>query len=202
MLDPTKSIAAKELPMPPLIATHPSQPGGRPRLVRFASVTLAGVALVLAFTWAGLVSTASASPIPPCAASQLSARITFWQGAAGSRIANVLLVNTSFVKCTIRNYPRVQLVDRPGTVMINGLAPSTTGALHTLLPLGFIKTEVQTGNYCGPAYTAPVTLAFGLPGSLGRVIAIPLSEADTMGVPPCLGTPGSAGHISMHAWHT
>jgi len=184
------------------IAPQAGEAVGRPRLVRLAGVTLASLALVLAFTWAGLVSTVSAAPTPLCAASQLSARITFWQGAAGSRIANVFLVNTSFVKCTVRNYPRVQLVDRPGTVMINGSAPSTTGALHALLPLGFLKTEVEAGNYCGPAYTAPVTLDFVLPGSLGRVIAIPLSAADTMGVPPCNGAPGSAGHISMHAWHT
>ena len=37
-------------------------------------------------------------------------------------------------------------------------------------------------------------------GTLGRVVAIPVSPTDTTGVPPCLGAPGSTGHISMHAW--
>jgi hypothetical protein len=61
---------------------------------------------------------------------------------------------------------------------------------------------VSDGNYCGAAYAKPVTLAFVLPGTLGQVVAIPLSPSDTTGVPPCNGASGSAGHISMHAWHT
>jgi Protein of unknown function (DUF4232) len=184
------------------ISSRSVEVAGRPRLGRFALVVLAGLALVLAFMWTGLVSPASAATTPKCLASQLSARIVDWQGAAGSRIADVFLVNTSYVKCTVRNYPRVQLVDRHGTVLINGSSASTTATLHTLQPLGFLKTEVSASNYCGGAFTAPVTLAFGLPGSLGRVISMPRSSADVSGVPPCNGSPGSAGHIQMHAWHT
>jgi hypothetical protein len=161
-----------------------------------ALALLAGLALSLA-----TAGSAAAAP-PLCVASQLSARITFWQGAAGSRAANVLLVNTSFASCQVRNYPRVQLVSASGAVLINGTAASTTGALHTLAPLGFLKTEVIDSNYCGPAYAKPVTVAFWLPDGLGRIVAIPLSPADAKGVPPCFGAPGSPGHISVHAWHT
>jgi hypothetical protein len=149
----------------------------------------------------GLAGTAAASA-PRCLGSQLSARIVDWQGAAGSRIADVELVNTSFATCTVRNFPRVRLVSAHGAVLINGKAPSTTAAIHVLPRLGFLKTEVGDSNYCGPSYAKPVTLVFVLPGTLGRVVAIPLSPNDASGVPPCLGAPGSAGHISMHAWHT
>ena len=69
-------------------------------------------------------------------------------------------------------------------------------------PLATLKTEVADGNYCGPAYKKPVTLAFVLPGAAGRVVVMPLSPTDASGVPPCNGAPRSAGHISMHAWHT
>src|ERR1035437_6689723 len=102
----------------------------------------------------------------------------------GSRIADVRIVNTSFVPCTLRNYPRARLVSAHGAVMINGAAASTTAGTHVLPGLGFLRTEVSDGNYCGAAYAKPVTLAFVLPGTLGQVVAIPLSPTDTSGAPP------------------
>ena len=149
----------------------------------------------------GFVPAVSAAPVPACVAGHLSARIASWQGAAGSRIADVRIVNTSFTPCVLRNYPRVRLVSSTGVVMISGPAASTTAGTHLMAPLGFLRSEVSASNYCGSAFAKPVTLAFQLPGTLGRVVAIPLSPTDTGGVPPCLGVPGSAGHISMHAWH-
>jgi hypothetical protein len=149
----------------------------------------------------GFAPAASAGPVPACTGTHLSARIASWQGAAGSRIADVRLVNTSFAPCRIRNFPRVRLVSAHGVVMINGAAASTTAATHVLPALGFLRTEVSDSNYCGPAFPRPVTLVFVLPGTLGRVVAIPVSATDAGGVPPCNGAPGSAGDISMHAWH-
>jgi len=145
--------------------------------------------------------TLAALPVPACLAGQLSARVVGWQGAAGSRIADVELVNTSFVHCSLRDLPGVQLVSAHGAVMINGPAPSTTAHTHGIVPLGFLKTEVSDSNYCGPAFSRPVTLAFVLPAAAGRVVAVPASPTDAGGVPSCLGAPGSAGNISMHAWH-
>jgi len=139
---------------------------------------------------------------PPCTGTHLSARIVDWQGAVGSRIADVRLVNTSFSSCTIRDYPQVRLVNSHGTILLKGAAASSTAAAHVLAPLGFLKTEVQDSNYCGSAPTRPTTLVFFLPGTQGRVVAIPVSGHDDTGVPPCNGNPGSAGHIEMHAWHT
>ena len=150
----------------------------------------------------GVVGSVSASTPPFCLGTQLSARIVDWQGAAGSRIADVVLVNTSFTRCRIRNFPRVRLINAHGVVLINGHAALTTAATHTLAGLGFLETEVSDSNYCGQAYTKPVTVEFVLPGTLGHVVAIPVSRTDGAGVPPCLGAPGSAGHIEMHAWHT
>jgi hypothetical protein len=168
---------------------------------RFAlAATVAAVAALGASV--GAAAPVAATTPPLCVGTQLSARIVDWQGAAGSRIADVVLVNTSFTSCRIRNFPRVRLVDAHGAVLINGHAALTTSATHVLGGLGFLKTEVSDNNYCGPAFTKPVTLAFILPGALGRVVVIPFSRTDAGGVPPCLGAPGSAGHIAMHAWHT
>src|SRR5664280_1859430 len=152
--------------------------------VRVARAAAAGAVILLALGLAGLVPAASAGPVPACVGGHLSARIASWQGAAGSRIADVRIVNTSFTPCVLRNYPRVRLVSASGAVMINGAAASTTAATHLLAPLGFLRTEVADSNYCGPAFVKPVTLVFILPGTLGRVVAMPVSATDTGGVPP------------------
>lgn len=161
-----------------------------------------GILLASGVALAAPPPAAEAATVPACTAAQLSARIAAWQGTAGSRVADVRIVNTSFVPCVLRNYPRVRLVSAHGIVMLNGAAGSKTGAAHVLPALGFLRTEVSDGNYCGPGYAKPVTLAFVLPGTLGQVMAIPYSPSDTLGVPPCNGAPGSVGHITMHAWHT
>ncbi len=181
---------------------QPWAAGPSRRSPRVALLALASLALVLSVSWSGLVSQASAAPTPKCGHTQLSARVVRWTGAAGSRIADVILVNTSFVKCTIRDLPQVQLVDRSGAALISGPAAATTGPLHTLLPLAFLKTAVSDSNYCGPAVVAPASVAFKLPAPLGRVIAMPRSSGDVSGVPPCNGAPGSAGTISMQPWRT
>jgi hypothetical protein len=168
-----------------------------------ARPTLVAAILALAMSLTGVLAiSVSAAPIPACRSTQLSARIVNWEGAAGSRIANVRVVNTSFASCYVRNFPRVRLVSATGATLIGGPAASTTAATRVIAPLHLVKTEVSTSNYCGPAFMAPATLTFSLTGTLGRVVAMPVSSTDTSGVPPCLGSPGSAGHISMHAWHT
>jgi len=169
---------------------------GRSRRV-VALVGALGAALVL--SGAVFVSTAEAAT-PACSGSQLSARITMWEGAAGSRIAHVRLYNTSFTNCYVRNFPQVRLVSATGHTLIAGHAASTTGATHTIHPLHYLTSLVSASNYCGGSFTAPVTLTFTLANNHGHVVAIPLRTTDTSGVPPCNGSPGSAGHISMHAW--
>jgi hypothetical protein len=133
-----------------------------------------------------------------CAPATLVARITLWEGAAGQRIAHVEVTNTG-PTCTLPAMARPQLVEDHGAVLINGAGPATS-ALLTVGAGGLLKTLVQAGNYCGPAPTAPVTVAFVLAGGTGRVVALPVSATDTSGVPPCLGAPGSAGSIEMHPW--
>jgi hypothetical protein len=167
---------------------------------RFGRLVALTLGLATAFSLAGIVAGPALASTPACTASQLSARILDWQGAAGSRIADVRLYNTSFTSCYVRNFPQVRLVSRTGHALITGHTASTTGAAHAISALHYLVTEVQTTNYCGPAFSVPATLTFTLTGTLGRVVAIPLTTTDTSGVPPCNGAPGSAGSISMHAW--
>ncbi len=159
------------------------------------------------------ISSPSATPsvaptIAVCTSAQLAARVTpfepssgvfeGWQGAAGSRFADVELTNTG-PACTLPAMARPQLIDGHGAVIINGEAPGDS-TLLTVDPGTVLKTVVSAANYCGPAPTAPVTVAFVFNDGTDRVVAVPVSPTDTSGVPPCNGDPGSAGDITMHPW--
>jgi len=121
-----------------------------------------------------------------------------WQGAAGSRIANVELTNTG-PACRLAVMTRAQLIDGHGTILIDGPAPTDLTTLN-VAPGALIKTMVRVGNYCGPVPGAPISLAFVLAGNAGRISARAVSPTDTVGLPPCNGAPGSAGSIEMQAW--
>jgi hypothetical protein len=116
----------------------------------------------------------------------------------GHRIADVQLTNTG-ATCRLAALDRPQLIEGSGAVLINGAAPAAS-AMLTMTSGAVLRTMIQDGNYCGPTPAAPVSVAFVLAGSTGRVVALPLSASDTSGVPPCNGAPGSAGDIEMHAW--
>ncbi len=134
--------------------------------------------------------------IGPCNPGSLAARITAWEGAAGSRIADVELTNAGTVTCTLATLAKPQLVDGHGSVLIEGTDPGPSARL-TVAPGDLLKTLVQDANYCGPDPVAPVTVAFVLDGG-GRFVATPVSPTDAT-VPPCNGA-GSAADIAMQPW--
>lgn len=141
----------------------------------------------------------SVTPEPtvgPCDPLRLSARITSWDGAAGSRIATVELVQHGPDPCLLEARARPQLVAGDGAVLIDGANPRTTTVL-TLEAGATVTTLVSAANYCGPAPQAPVSVAFVL-GDGRRLVAAPATLSDTS-VPPCNG-PGQPGAIEMHPW--
>ena len=137
------------------------------------------------------------APTPgPCGPSKLAARITLWEGAAGSRIAHVELTNAGTATCTLHAMDKPQLVDGKGSVLIDGSTP-TSKALITVAPGDVLNTLVEDSNYCGPNPMPPVSVAFVQSGG-GRIMATPFSPTDAT-VPPCNG-PGSGASIDMHPW--
>lgn len=142
---------------------------------------------------------ATSPPTPsPCVATQLVARVVGWSGAAGQRFADVELTNTG-VDCVLDALSRPQLVEGHGAVLIDGVSPPTSPVV-AVGPGDVVKTRVETANYCGPVPTPPITVAFVLPREAGRVTAIPISPTDAVGLPPCLGDPGSPGTVAMEPW--
>ena len=146
---------------------------------------------------------ATATPMPTatpkiglCLPADLAARITLWEGAAGSRIAHVEVTNSGRVACTLEKLERPQLIDGAGRVLIDGTDPTSRNVLD-LAPGQRVTTLVEASNYCGAAPVPPVRVAFVLRDG-NRFIAAPPSPTDVT-VPPCNG-PGQPAAIGMQPW--
>jgi hypothetical protein len=131
-----------------------------------------------------------------CDPRNLAARITLWEGAAGSRIAHVEVRNSGTTECLLDTTERASLLDGNGTVLIRGTTPSTVDEL-ALSAGATATTLVETGNYCGPNPVAPVSIHFRMSTGL-QFVASPVDRTDAT-VPPCLGYSQPAT-IDMHPW--
>lgn len=150
----------------------------------------------------------SGGDVGGCLAADLNARILAWQGAAGSRIAEVRITNTTARPCLIQGTPGLELVDAGGRVLIDSAAAGPSGEPHVaatdpvfeLAPDGDLGTEVQASNYCGSTPAMPIDIAVRLPAGGGRIVAKPdagVSSVDA--IPPCLGAATDA-QIVMNGW--
>jgi hypothetical protein len=136
-----------------------------------------------------------APTLAPCDHSVLAARITQWDGAAGSRIATVELKNAGTSDCILDDRSVPKLVGGDGKVLIDGKETTTSHGL-VMMPGVIHSTLVEVSNYCGPDPVPPVTVAFQFAN--GTVRATPVSPTDAT-VPPCNGA-GSPASIDMHPW--
>ena len=134
-----------------------------------------------------------------CTPETLAARITSWDGAAGSRIGSVELKNSGTVPCETAAVDRPQLVGGDGTILIEGVA-AVAPARITLAAGQVVTTLVRDSNYCNDIPVAPITVAFVLSSGEGRIVATPVTPTDTGGLPPCNGDANSLGTIEMQAW--
>ena len=139
----------------------------------------------------------TAAAIRPCDPGALAARVTSWEGAAGSRIGNVTLTNTGSDPCTLTEMARPMLIDGRGAVLAQGRLDTNPGSTIEVRPGTSLTTQVLVSNVCGAPPVPPVTIAFDL-GDDRRLVAEPVSPTDAT-VPPCNG-PGMPAEIQMHAW--
>ncbi len=136
------------------------------------------------------------SAVVACDPADVAVRITAWDGAAGSRIAHVTLVNQGASECSLDAMARPQLVDGRGDVLIDGREPTDRATLP-LAPGATVQTLVEVSNLCGATPAPPISVAFVLADGR-RVLADPASPTDAT-VPPCNGTAAPAV-IDMHPW--
>jgi len=140
------------------------------------------------------VESTSPPAIPACSPDTLAARITTWEGAAGSRIATVSVTNTGSGTCAMPQPTSLALIDGADKSLVTGVGP-TSSAMQVAAGAA-VTTLVDVSNYCGGTPTAPVTIRFDLAGR--DVTAQPLSATDTT-VPPCNGATVPAS-IQMQPW--
>jgi hypothetical protein len=130
------------------------------------------------------VATATAAAGTACAPADLKASHGLVQGAAGSRIAEVILV--SAVACSLDAFPALGLRDATNTALLS--APSTGPGRLDLAAGGAYTSNVRVANWCAAQPAFPLTLeiilgAEELPVSGG---SFP-EEGD---LPPCNGSGG------------
>lgn len=142
------------------------------------------------------------TPVAACRSAQLSASVRSWDGAAGSRIALVRVINRSKTACSLSGTPRVQLLSARHTILLDS-PRAHVGASDPVLDLApgrAADTDARFANYCGPTPAKPVTVAFALPSGGPRLVATPSRnvQMNALAVPPCMGSvPGLA---EMNGW--
>lgn len=102
----------------------------------------------------GTAPAPASSTIPPlpegaCATSQLSTEITNEQGAAGSRLVDIVLTNTSDEECTLTGFPGVSAVTSNDGTQLGPAALRETGteaATVTLAPGAQARTGLKITN--------------------------------------------------------
>ena len=137
-----------------------------------------------------------AGSVSACSTGSISAQITAWSGAAGSRIATVTFRNVGTTRCSIQKLGQPGLVDGAGHDLIIGKRVEQSARLE-IAPNGVASTLVDASNYCGQdAPIAPISIQIAFPdGTLLR--AESAQPMNLEGVPPCNGPTGSAGSIQM-----
>lgn len=123
----------------------------------------------------------AAAGAPACTAADLKVSHGLVEGAAGSRITEVVLVAAA--SCAIDAFPTFGLRDANGTALVGGVAAGT-GRMD-LEPGGVYNTVVRLANWCTPEPAFPVTLELRLGPEELTVTGGSFPEGDSM--PPCLG---------------
>ncbi len=147
--------------------------------------------------------TPSASPGAACLATEIDGQILGWQGAAGSRIADVEITNISDRSCVVGDVPTSRWSMR---LVRSSSTPRRPNRTHT------VGRDVRArARRSAPHRSRGVELlrARSLAADRHRVHPPrPLADASSpspasgvssdMAVPPCMGTTG--GVISMNGW--
>ena len=199
-IDPVAIAAAASL------ARRPASPLARfgNRLVLVGAGALLAIAALGGIVGSGALNgpsatqTAIASGPPTCDFDYLDGEIVRWEGAAGSRIASVMLSRFSTDPeagdCALPDETQLALVDGSRHDLIVGPYMRE----HVVIERGeILSTMVRVSNYCGPVPMEPVTIS--MRDQTG--MAMFFTPADGIsGVPPCNGVQGPRNDISRLPW--
>lgn len=129
-------------------------------------------------------STTSAGA-PACTAADLKASHGLTEGAAGSRLTEIVLVTAT--ACSIDTFPTLGIRDAGGSAIVGGTAGGT-GRID-LSPDGSYTSEVRIGNWCGPDPSFPLALELRLGAEELPVTGSSFPEEGNL--PPCNAVGGA-----------
>lgn len=121
---------------------------------------------------------------PPCAIADLKASHGLVEGAAGSRLTEVIIVSAA--TCSIDAYPTLGLRDADGTALLGGPAIGPGGI--DLVPGVAHVSQVRLSNWCAPEPAFPLELQVIVEGAELPVTGG--SFPDEGDLPPCSGDGG------------
>jgi hypothetical protein len=209
---PVSAVGTNPSPTPNAVvaatpASTPAQAATTPEPTASPSTTPKPKASARPTATAQPMASAGTATTPGCRPGDLSARITAWDGAAGSRIAEIELRNDATIACTVGEPTALRLVAADGTVLIDSAktggtpSPSPDGAAVTIAAGAAVRTDVRVANYCGPEPKAPIGVSLTLPQPSGTILARPASGVSSAeAVPPCNGPIGA--DIEMNGWQS
>ncbi len=143
---------------------------------------------------ASLTHAAGAGFAPLCSASDFSASETGDAGA-GQRYGTVTVVNNG-ATCVMGAMPGARIYSPHHHLLISGkIEPGLPITTVTLASGESAKLDMHWGNWCGAAINGEVTTKVQLPAAHGS-----WSGLTGIGVPPCLGDPGSASTLTFKPW--
>ena len=122
------------------------------------------------------------SAAPPCAAADLKASHGIVEGAAGSRLTEVVLVSAS--TCSIDAFPILGLRDADGDALVGGSAAGA-GRID-LVAGGSYTSAVRLSNWCLPEPSFPLSLQLRI-GADELPVTGGSFPGEEIGLPPCNG---------------
>jgi hypothetical protein len=129
-----------------------------------------------------------------CRPDQLSASITAWEGAAGSRIATIEARNSGTDSCTLGGPPAASLLDRGGQVLVASSEPAGGASDHDLAAGQSARLFVGVANWCNDPPQEPVSIGLTMPD--GQQLVVPSAAGVSFEPPPCNG-PNQPATISV-----
>jgi hypothetical protein len=121
---------------------------------------------------------------PPCELADLKASHGLVEGAAGSRLTEIVLVSAA--TCSIDAYPALGLRDADGDALLSGPSMGTGGI--DLVPGVATVSQVRLANWCAPEPAFPLLLQIIVAGAELDVTGG--SFPDDGDLPPCNGDGG------------
>ena len=154
-------------------------------------------------------STPTAAPTAPgrlCTGPEQVAAVTIWHVVAGGTEIDFFTGSHSSTSggtpCYLRGTAEGQVVAGGSVIADSGAATATVADSDPYIletPGDKVYASVVWSNWCGALPAHPITVAFVLPGFLGR--AVVANNNAGMPVPPCVSSGSPSSVTPASAWH-